>query len=75
MLSLSRNENSLDTIQEFDVRPKEILFLSTNSDWGGAEELWSRTALKLATEGLDVIALVHTSLLAQKQADYSVLVK
>src|SRR5260370_15075746 len=50
-----------------DVRNEDILFLSTNSDWGGAEELWSRTALKLAMEGLDVIALVHTSLLAQKR--------
>jgi glycosyltransferase involved in cell wall biosynthesis len=49
------------------VRTEDILFLSTNSDWGGAEELWSRTALKLAMEGLDVIALVHTSLLAQKR--------
>jgi glycosyltransferase involved in cell wall biosynthesis len=53
--------------RRFDVRTEHILFLSTNWDWGGSEELWSRTALKLATEGLDVIALVHTSLLAQKR--------
>ena len=49
------------------MRTEDILFLSTNSDWGGAEELWSRTALKLATEGLHVTALVHTSFLAQKR--------
>jgi glycosyltransferase involved in cell wall biosynthesis len=49
------------------VRTEGILFLSTNPNWGGSEELWSRTALKLATEGLSVIALVHTSLLAQKR--------
>ena len=49
------------------MRTEGILFLSTNPNWGGSEELWSRTALKLATEGLSVIALVHTSLLAQKR--------
>jgi hypothetical protein len=53
--------------RKFDVRTEDILFLSTNWNWGGAEELWSRTALKLAMEGLDVIALVHTSFLAQKR--------
>jgi glycosyltransferase involved in cell wall biosynthesis len=49
------------------VRNEHILFLSTNLDWGGSEELWSQTALKLAMERLDVIALVHPSLLAQKR--------
>ena len=49
------------------MRNEHILFLSTNLGWGGSEELWSRTALKLAMEGLDVIALVHTSLVAQKR--------
>jgi glycosyltransferase involved in cell wall biosynthesis len=49
------------------VRNEHILFLSTNLGWGGSEELWSRTALKLAMEGFDVIALVHTSLLAQRR--------
>jgi len=55
------------TIQEFDVRTEDILFLSTNRHWGGSEELWSQTALKLATEGLGVIALVPTSFRAQKR--------
>ena len=66
-ISIGRFENSLGTIQEFDVRTEGILFLSTNWHWGGSEELWSRTALKLTTEGLDVIALVQTSLLTQKR--------
>ena len=64
---LSINENALGAIQELDVRNKHILFLSTNLEWGGSEELWSRTALKLAMEGRDVIAVVRTSLLAQKR--------
>ena len=49
------------------MRNDHILFLSTNSEFGGAEELWARTSLKLAKEGLDVIALVYTSFLAQKR--------
>ena len=65
--ALSINENALGAIQELDVRNKHILFLSTNLEWGGSEELWSRTALKLAMEGRDVIAVVRTSLLAQKR--------
>ena len=44
--------------RKFDVPTEDILFMSTNWNWGGAEELWSRTALKLAREGLDVIAVV-----------------
>src|SRR6516162_7872059 len=54
-------------VQELDVRNKHILFLSTNLEWGGSAELWSRTALKLAMEGLEVIALVQKSLVAQKR--------
>src|SRR6516165_857746 len=65
--ALSINENALGAIQELDVRNKHILFLSTNLEWGGSEELWSRTALKLAMEGLEVIALVQKSLVAQKR--------
>src|SRR6516162_2787251 len=65
--ALSINENALGAIQELDVRNEHILFLSTNLDWGGSEELWSRTALKLAMEGLDVTTVVPTSLLAQKR--------
>ena len=49
------------------MRNEHILFLSTNLDWGGSEELWSRTALKLAMEGLDVTTVVPTPLLAQKR--------
>src|SRR5262245_51213450 len=53
--------------RKFDVRTEDICFLSTNWGWGGSEELWSRTALKLTTEGLDVTALVYTLFLAQKR--------
>src|SRR5436190_14531843 len=40
---------------------KKILFISTmfGNPWGGSEELWSRTALELATQGISVSANVH----------------
>jgi glycosyltransferase involved in cell wall biosynthesis len=38
-----------------------VLFLSTmdSSPWGGSEELWSRTALEFAAQGIPVSANVH----------------
>ena len=39
---------------------KSILFVSSLWDrWGGSEELWSQTALKLVAQGYDVSASVH----------------
>ena len=41
--------------------PKTILFISTmaGSPWGGSEELWTRTAVLLAKQGVPVAASVH----------------
>lgn len=36
--------------------PFHVAFLSSNDDWGGSEELWSRTALRLARAGTGVSA-------------------
>src|SRR5689334_13406528 len=38
-----------------------ILFISTmlGDPWGGSEELWSRTALEFAAQGVPVSASVH----------------
>lgn len=56
-----------------------IAFISTNPAWGGSEELWSRTALELAREGLSVGASIcypptHRRILqlAESQADIQV---
>ena len=42
------------------MKEKRILFVSStdNTPWGGAEELWSRAALDLVTEGFTVSASV-----------------
>jgi glycosyltransferase involved in cell wall biosynthesis len=49
------------------VPNKNILFITTNSVWGGSEELWSRTAIKLALQGFNVTALVYRSHLSQSR--------
>jgi len=42
------------------MQKKYILFVSTmEAPWGGSEELWSRTALRLVEQGIPVIASVH----------------
>src|SRR5580692_6903749 len=40
---------------------RSVVFFSTmdGSPWGGSEELWARTALILAKEGMRVAASVH----------------
>jgi glycosyltransferase involved in cell wall biosynthesis len=35
-----------------------VVFVTTNTSWGGSEELWSRTAAKLAERGLQVGASI-----------------
>lgn len=50
---------------------KKILFVSTmaGTPWGGSEELWSQTALRLSEQGVSVAASVH----GWPQADQRVL--
>jgi glycosyltransferase involved in cell wall biosynthesis len=40
---------------------RRIVFVTTNPSWGGSEELWSRTALTLASNGLSVGASISFS--------------
>jgi glycosyltransferase involved in cell wall biosynthesis len=46
----------------FDLRlQRKVLFVSTmaGTPWGGSEELWSQTALRLSEQGISVAASVH----------------